>query len=76
MDEDLDSHLLESEGQEHAANRAVRLIDQGEFDFDDFVEGCKSYWPQIKRCLADREGDEFHTFCEKGLIKELSEREE
>ena len=73
--EDLNLHLKSREAWCEAQEKAtVRILD-GDFQFDDLMEGIKRYWPQIRKCLSDREDDECHTFIMKGLMDELAERE-
>lgn len=65
-----------SEQAQYAQDKAVRQVSAGDFEFDDFLEGCKCYWPQIKKCLSDRDDDEAHTFIMKGLVRTLMEQED
>ena len=69
-------HDKESEQTQVAFDKAVRQVNDGDFEFDDFMEGCKCYWPQIKKCLSDRDDDEAHTFIMKGLVRVLMEKED
>lgn len=66
----------ESESRQESQDKAIRQVSDGDFEFDDLMEGIRRYWPQIKKCLSDREDDEAHTFIMRGLVNELAEKED
>ena len=75
MPQDLHRHLLKTEVYARARDRAEKKIDRGDFNFNEFTEGCLRYWHLLKIAIANRDDDEVHTLIEKGLLGELTEKE-